>query len=448
MYMQLKKSRYSNFLKSLGPGLLWAGAAIGVSHLVQSTRAGSNYGFALVWVVLLANLFKYPFFEFGPRYAASTGESLLQGYKRLGKWVLWLFLGLSLATMFAVQAAVTTVTAGLASYTFGGTISIFSWTVIILLLCIIILAVGRFSVLDKTIKVVILSLTVTTLWALWAALGNYGFKTAPGASIPQLWDSQGIFFIIALIGWMPSAIDISVWSSLWTLERAKQTGYKPKLKESLLDFNIGYIGTAFISICFLTLGALVIFGRGEKLSPKGAVFAGQFISIYTKNIGQWSKEIISIAALTTMFSTTLTCLDAFPRVLNNTLALLFPKLSPRSETETVKEKNSLSESGQKTNMERKNYQWLYWFYMGILGGGALILLSILRGSMTFMVDIATTLSFLTAPALAVLNYKVVTSKHMPPESVPPIWLKILTWGGFVFLFGFTFLFLYYRFLNT
>ena len=31
-----------NFLKSIGPGLLFAGAAIGVSHLVQSTRAGAD----------------------------------------------------------------------------------------------------------------------------------------------------------------------------------------------------------------------------------------------------------------------------------------------------------------------------------------------------------------------------------------------------------------------
>ena len=33
------------FLKSLGPGLMWAGAAVGVSHLIQSTRAGANFGF-------------------------------------------------------------------------------------------------------------------------------------------------------------------------------------------------------------------------------------------------------------------------------------------------------------------------------------------------------------------------------------------------------------------
>ena len=52
-----------NFLKSIGPGLLFAGAAIGVSHLVQSTRAGADFGFGLLWALLIAALFKYPFFQ-------------------------------------------------------------------------------------------------------------------------------------------------------------------------------------------------------------------------------------------------------------------------------------------------------------------------------------------------------------------------------------------------
>ena len=69
--------------KILGPGLLYAGAAIGVSHLVQSTRAGADFGYGLVWAVLLANFLKYPFFEYGPRYAASTGKSLLHGYQAI-----------------------------------------------------------------------------------------------------------------------------------------------------------------------------------------------------------------------------------------------------------------------------------------------------------------------------------------------------------------------------
>jgi Mn2+/Fe2+ NRAMP family transporter len=420
--------KYANFFKTLGPGLLWAGAAIGVSHLVQSTRAGANFGFTLVWAVVLANLFKYPFFEYGPRYAAATGESLLQGYKRLGNWVLVLFLVLTFATMFTIQAAVTIVTASLLSYGTGGGISPLYWSMIILVICMFILAIGRYSLLDKTIKIVIIALTVTTFWALFAALGTHGWKTPANAVVPDIWSTSGIFFIIALMGWMPSAIDISVWSSLWTLERSKQTGYRPRLKESLLDFNIGYIGTAVISLCFLALGALVIFGSSEKLSASGGVFAGQFISLYTRSIGAWSKYIITIAAITTMFSTVLTCLDAFPRVLKNAFELVIPQ--------------SGHQEGQ-----GKDTQWAYWGWMIVVAGGSVTLLTVLSRGMTFMVDLATTLSFLTAPILAVINYKVVTGKHMPSEAVPPKWLKILSWAGFVFLIGFSLIFLYFRFLK-
>jgi Mn2+/Fe2+ NRAMP family transporter len=109
----------TKFLQKLGPGLLFAGAAIGVSHLVQSTKAGANFGFGLLWALLLINLIKYPFFQFGPRYAAATGESLLEGYNKLGKGVLKAYALLTIATMFTIQTAVTIVTAGIASTLFG-----------------------------------------------------------------------------------------------------------------------------------------------------------------------------------------------------------------------------------------------------------------------------------------------------------------------------------------
>ena len=105
-------------LSKLGPGLLFAGAAIGVSHLVQSTRAGAEYGWGLIWALLLINLFKYPFFQYGPRYAQVTGESLLDGYYKLGKVYLWEYFFVNLATMFTIQSAVTVVTAGLSSKLF------------------------------------------------------------------------------------------------------------------------------------------------------------------------------------------------------------------------------------------------------------------------------------------------------------------------------------------
>jgi hypothetical protein len=78
--------------------------------------------------LLLVHLFKYPFFQYGPRYAAATGESLIDGYKRLGKGFLWMYYILTFATMFTIQAAVTIVTAGLAIKLFGFTGSTLIWS--------------------------------------------------------------------------------------------------------------------------------------------------------------------------------------------------------------------------------------------------------------------------------------------------------------------------------
>ena len=93
-------------LSALGPGLLFAAAAVGVSHLVQSTRAGAVYGLALVGMVILANVVKYPAFRFGPYYSVATRTSILEGYRRQGTWALVLYGLLTLGTMFTVLGAI------------------------------------------------------------------------------------------------------------------------------------------------------------------------------------------------------------------------------------------------------------------------------------------------------------------------------------------------------
>jgi len=111
--------RLRELIRLMGPGLLYAGAAVGVSHLVQSTRAGADFGFALIWAILLANAMKYPFFQFAPRYTASTGKNLIEGYRILGRWAVVMFLIITVLTMFAIMAAITIVTSGLIIHIFG-----------------------------------------------------------------------------------------------------------------------------------------------------------------------------------------------------------------------------------------------------------------------------------------------------------------------------------------
>ncbi|MBT8289118.1 MAG: Nramp family divalent metal transporter [Bacteroidia bacterium] len=397
-------------IKKLGPGLLFAGAAIGVSHLVQSTRAGADFGFGLIWALLLVNLCKYPFFQFGPRYASATGTSLLDGYRKLGKGVLIAYFILTFATMFTIQTAVTIVTAGLASSLFGDFVSVEVWTVIILVVCLCLLVIGHYKLLDNLIKLIIVVLTLSTIMAVVMAF----VKNEQPLSLHQVLPSNitEIAFLIAFMGWMPAPLDISVWHSLWTVEKRKDLKeFSPKM--ALFDFNVGYIGTVILGIGFVLLGMLIMHNSGESFSGTAGVFANQLIDMYTSSLGTWSYVIIGIAAFTTMFSTTLTTLDASPRAMHRTLELL-------------------------TN---KSSAFGYYTWLVVLALGTILIFFFFASEMGLLVKIATILSFLTAPFYAILNYRLMSSSHTPAEWRPSPLLHILSWLGILFLIGFGFWYL-------
>ena len=403
-------------LKKLGPGLLFAGAAIGVSHLVQSTRAGADFGLGLLWALLLVHIFKYPFFQFGPRYAAATGESLLKGYHKLGKSILIAYFILSLATMFTIQAAVTIVTAGLANSLFGdisflnfGIESISSveiWTIILLFICLFILLIGKYNTLDKLIKVIIITLTVSTLVAVYFAFTEFDKTIDFNQVLPD--NKIEIAFLIAFMGWMPAPLDISVWHSIWALEKKKDEGsFSPK--NALLDFNVGFFGAILLGIAFVSLGYFVMYDSGNSFSNKAGVFSNQLIELYTKSLGEWAKILIGIAAFTTMFSTTITTLDASPRAMNKSLEIL----------------------------NNKTYKKGYLNWILILTFGTITIFLFLASEMGLLIKVATILSFVTAPFYAIINYKLLCSKHTPKAWRPSLGLHILSWLGIAFLIGFS-----------
>ncbi|MFK2820543.1 Nramp family divalent metal transporter [Flavobacteriaceae sp. LMIT009] len=393
-------------LKKLGPGLLFAGAAIGVSHLVQSTRAGADFGLGLLWALLLVNLFKYPFFQFGPRYASATGESLLDGYKKMGNGILIAYFILTFATMFTIQTAVTIVTAGLASSLFGDFINVEVWTIVILSICVVLLVVGKYKLLDNLIKVIIITLSISTVTAVVMAIIGNDSSVSLAQILPK--QTAEIAFLIAFMGWMPAPLDISVWHSLWAVEKRKDDK-EFKSKTALFDFNVGYIGTVILGICFLLLGCLVMFGSGETFSNASGEFSGQLIDMYTSSLGEWAYILIGIAAFTTMFSTTLTCLDASPRAMDRTLELLFNR-----------------------DYKRGYLAWLILLAIGTIG-----IFFFFASEMGLLVKIATILSFITAPFYAIINYKLISGKHTPKEFQPNTNMHILSWTGIIFLVGFS-----------
>ena len=309
------------FLRSFGPGLLWAGSAIGVSHLVQSTRAGGEAGFALAGVIIFALALKYPFFEYGPRYAAATGESLVEGYRRIGKWAVWLFFALAVFTVVITNAAIILFTSSLFQFALGTAVSPVLASALMYAFCAALLRVG-YSALDLAIKLILLTLAVSTLIAAFVVAPQTDFSSFSISLIPPAGSTVTLAFMLALAGWMPSDILISLYSSLWTLAKNQASGIKASVATARLDFKIAYMGTAILAFAFLTLGAGVMYGSGTEFSSNGAVFSTQLIDLYVQTLGSWTKPLMTVTALTAMMSTALTVADGYPRVLDRAVKVL------------------------------------------------------------------------------------------------------------------------------
>jgi Mn2+/Fe2+ NRAMP family transporter len=400
------------FWTSFGPGLLWAAAAIGVSHLVQSTRAGADAGFALGGVILLALLLKYPFFEYGPRYTAATGESLIEGYRRIGPWAVWLYLAITLSTALIIQSAVVLFTSVLLQAALGLTWPLPVVTAGLILACAALLRVGRFRMLDRTIKAILIVLAVSTLFAAALSLPRADFSTV--ALWPPATAAIPFAFVLALAGWMPSAIDIAAWSSVWTLAKDRERGRRTTVAHALLDFRIGYVATGVLAFGFLVLGAAVMYQSGQSFSPAGTQFSLQLVDLYSRTLGDWTRPIVLVAVVTTMFSTALTVIDGFPRVIARTASVIRAGDGPLAPHDTGP---------------------VYRLAGLVLGVLTVAIVALFAGNLTTMVDFATIVSFLTGPILGYLNLRTVTGPDMPAEHRPGPALMALSYAGLVLLGG-------------
>ncbi|MED6302178.1 MAG: divalent metal cation transporter [Bacteroidota bacterium] len=376
--------------------------------------------------MIIANLLKYPFFEFGSRYANATGKSIIDGYKEIGNWALWCYTLITLGSMFFVCAAVGKVTTGFLQNLFQlDSMGINSTTANILVfgVCGSLLIIGRFKILDGLIKIIGIVLLISTLAAFILCIFNGPVNQSVSYEFFSM-ESSAIAFLIPLMGWMPTAVDLSSWNSLWTIEKIKLSGYHPKLKETLFDFNFGYITSAFLSICFVTLGAFLIYGTDTEIAKQGHLFAHQVIQLYTQVFGSWSYIIISSCTFSIMFGTCIAVFDGYARATKRIIKLF----GERNESKTSKKSYPIA------------------VITLIVGSFILIEIFSSRGDFSILVNLATIISFLVAPVIAIFNHYLVTKK-IDEDFKPSLWLKTLSYMGIFYLIGFSVFFLIYTFIQ-
>ncbi|MGL6026917.1 MAG: Nramp family divalent metal transporter [Vibrio sp.] len=416
-YRSNKPGALAQFIRSLGPGIMMAAAAVGGSHLVASTQAGAIYGWQLASLILLVNVFKYPFFKAGVQYTMGTGESLVEGYAKLGRPYLWVFVTLSLFSAIINTAALLLFSASLLSYFVPFAISNLTLCVIVLTSCLVILFAGHYRALDALSKVIMAVLTIATLIAVVIALANPAPQVVTSQAASP-WTLAAIGFIVVTMGWMPAPIEISSLTSLWLKSQCRQQTVTPQ--SALLDFNVGYIGTALLAIVFLALGALVLHGSGVELATSGVGFSHQLVGLYATTIGEWSRYLIAVIAFFCIFGSTITVLDGYSRVIAESQRLLQRKAQQKPQVLQA------------------------WMLMVSLLAMAIILF--FASALMPLLDFAMVMAFMTTPFFALLNYILVTKTKLPAALQVGPKMKWLSIAGLIYLFGFLALFIGWKWL--
>lgn len=406
----------SSLIKSLGPGIMMAAAAVGGSHLVASTKAGAIYGWQLAALIILVNVFKYPFFRAGIQYTLGTGQSLVEGYSNLGRPYLVIFSILSAISAVVNTAALLLFSASLLSYFVPFELATSTLCMIVLATCLIILFAGHYRALDTLSKAIMAILTITTLAAVAIAIGS---PVEPDATFvpPSPWSLAAIGFIVVTMGWMPAPIEISSITSMWL--KSQKEKQEVTAQSALFDFNVGYIGTALLALVFVALGALVLHGSGVELSRSGVGFTHQLVGIYASTIGEWSRPLIAIIAFFCIFGSTITVIDGYSRVLAESQRLLF-----------------------KTESSPRMLQaWII-----IVSIAALAIVMFFSAALMPMLDFAMVLAFATTPFFALLNFILVNKAKLPEALAIGTKLKWLSVAGLVYLFGFLAVFVWWKWL--
>lgn len=404
----------------IGPGMMVAAVGVGVSHLVQSTRAGADFGLSLVWLVILIVVLKYPAFRFAVDYASATGRSLVTGYAKISKFALtWLGLAF-IVDMFIAPAAVSLVTAGLLISIFGIPYSAPVVAVGLMIVSALILLNGHYMKAEKIVKIMVIAFSILTVVAMVVSLPLLGSDNRP--MFAELnFDRSLLLFIIAVTGWMPMPLSGAIFQSKWICEKRRAVGADNfNYSQALTDLRIGYGLTLVLAICFVVMGTAVLFATDRVAPQNPGAFAAELLSIFTTVFGNWMYPIISVAALAVMWSTLVALMDAVPRVVDRLLS--FASKNPDDTPNR------------------------YTFFLGVQLIGVTAIVMFLLGGFVAFLDFATSMGFLAAPAIAYYNYRAITSPEIAAEFRPDATLVAWSWISVVSLAGFALSYFVFKFV--
>lgn len=261
------------YLRNIGPGLVVSMSWLGAGDLVNSSVSGGNYGYALMWALVLALFSRYFFTAAIAKYGlcnAVGDESLLAGFGRVWRplpaivGVLAFLSGFLLQTYMAV--AVGTALYHLSGGVGGDTWGVFLWTgVTVLVTALMLVRSGRYRALELVAR---LSVAVLVLSFVIAALCTrpHGGAFLRGLAF-QLPPDTGAFGALLVAAALIGAVGGSAGNLMYP-EFVRDKGWRGPgfLKLQRIDLLAGVLAVIVVNLAIWVVGAEMVRSHGLTIN--------------------------------------------------------------------------------------------------------------------------------------------------------------------------------------
>ena len=280
------------FFKSVGPGFIIAATVLGPGSITVASRIGSEYGYAFLWVIVIATVFMITYTSMAARFGVVNSNSILQSMAdQYGRWF---------AIVIGISAFLSS-----SSFQFGNNLGIGIgmegitgineriWPIVFTSLGIIFIfwAKNLYKLLERLMMFLVLLMILAFFLNL--ILTRPSFVPLARGFIPSMPSANSLSVVAALM-----ATSFSLAAALYQSYLAQDKGWKREnLKNSLKDSYLGILLLAIISATILITSAAALFPRGI-LVTSAADMALQLEALF----GGYAKVFFSLGLCAASFS--------------------------------------------------------------------------------------------------------------------------------------------------
>ncbi|MEX2512991.1 MAG: Nramp family divalent metal transporter [Cyclobacteriaceae bacterium] len=226
------------WLIGIGPGIFCIGYTVGTGSVTSMSKAGSQFGMQLLWVLVLSCLFSWVLMEAYGRYAVVTGQTSIYSFKTKLKWgrlISFLVVGGIILAQWnslsgilglsahAIYETVVLFFPGLAGDSYWPVLGI---AIVLILIMYALLWVGKYSFFEQVLIVFVTLMGVSFIISMFVVLPD------PAQMVKGLWPTipevaGGKLLVAAFVGTTMAAPTFVVRPLLmrgkgWTVENTKE----------------------------------------------------------------------------------------------------------------------------------------------------------------------------------------------------------------------------------